>query len=653
MAAKHEDAAKEDEATPKKRRQQLPRWMVGAASAVLGLLVLVVGLYAFYSVSYRDKIFPNVMVGELAVGGLTQGEARQVLATHIEQFVADTLPIQIATGHEQFGATDVGAAYDVDASIAAAYKVGRTGAYWNDAWQQVVLVATTEAVAPALTYDEAALASFLDTLSTKYDVPEQNASFTYEDNQFEVVAPRNGQRFNRQLVEGHLMRSLRSMRYPDQLAVTLDATTATVLEPQVKLLEPVITTILRQPIVLTYKDFSQDVATDQLADWLQIVPTTPGASVAGGLVKLEVSRDKVQAYIATIAENIAQEPVDAKLTIQDGKATVFQQSKEGVALDEQASIEAIVGVIERRRTGTVAPSATSEPERIELAVKAAKPTVSSETIEDLGIKELIGTGETDFSGSPNNRIHNITTGTKYLNGWLIKPGETFSTVKALGAVDASTGYLPELVIKENRTIPEYGGGLCQVSTTLFRSVLNAGLKVTERRNHSYRVSYYEREIGPGLDATVYLPKPDFQFLNDTPGWILIQGEVKGNRLTFELYGTKDGRTSKIEGPYTLSKTAPPAAVYTTVDTMAPGEVKQVEKPHEGARTTAKYIVTRDGKELFSQTFDSAYKALPARYLKGPDAAPTPSEPAPEAAAPAPDLSTETPPAESPAPEPTA
>lgn len=648
MADKHEEEGTEKQSAS--RRHKLPRWVVASLSTIVGFLVLVAGLYVFYSVAYRDNIFPNVRIGELAVGGMTQAEARQALAAHVEDFTASTLPIQIGEHHDQFTVTDVGAAYDIDASVETAYQVGRTGAYWNDAWQQVLLVVASDSVAPTLTYDKDALTTYLDTLSTKFDVVEQNASFTLEEGQFIVLPPRNGQRFNRSRLEQHLTNALVEMRYPDQLALTLDPTTATVLESHVTMLEPVITTMLARPMVLVHEDFSQDVAIDQLADWLAVVPTTPSVSVAGGLVKVEVSREKVQAYMTTLAGSIAQEPVDAKLTIKDGKATVFQQSREGKALNEEASVEAVVAAIERRRTGAV--SSAIEPERIELAVGAAKPTVSSETIEELGIKELIGTGETDFSGSPNNRIHNITTGTKYLNGWLIKPGETFSTVKALGAVDASTGYLPELVIKENRTIPEYGGGLCQVSTTLFRSVLNAGLKVTERRNHSYRVSYYEREVGPGLDATVYLPKPDFQFLNDTPGWILVQGEVQGNRLRFELYGTKDGRTAKIEGPFTLSKTPPPAAVYTTVATMAPGEVKQIEKPHEGARTTAKYIVTKDGKELFSQTFDSAYKALPARYLKGPDAD-TPTEPAPEAVAPAPDLSTETPPAETPAPEPAA
>ena len=177
----------------------------------------------------------------------------------------------------------------------------------------------------------------------------------------------------------------------------------------------------------------------------------------------------------------------------------------------------------------------------------------------MGLKELIGTATTSYAGSPSNRRYNIANGTKYLAGKLFKPGEEFSVVKSLGAVDATTGYLPELVIKENRTTPEYGGGLCQVSTTLFRAALNAGLKITERKNHSYRVSYYEREVGPGLDATIYLPSPDLKFLNDTPGWILIQGTVNNakSEVTFELYGTNDGRRSVVGKPVVYDITNPP------------------------------------------------------------------------------------------------
>jgi vancomycin resistance protein YoaR len=135
---------------------------------------------------------------------------------------------------------------------------------------------------------------------------------------------------------------------------------------------------------------------------------------------------------------------------------------------------------------------------------------------------------------------------------LIKPGEEFSFIKILGPVDESTGYLPELVIKVDKTIPEYGGGMCQVSTTCFRAALNSGLKITARTNHAYPVQYYAPQ---GTDATVYIPNPDLRFLNDTPEYILIQTHIEGTQLTFDFYGTSDGRQTKIVGPTVTSRGA--------------------------------------------------------------------------------------------------
>ncbi len=208
-----------------------------------------------------------------------------------------------------------------------------------------------------------------------------------------------------------------------------------------------------------------------------------------------------------------------------------------------------------------------------------------------------------------------------MTGVIVQPGEEFSTVEKLGTVDNTTGYLPEFVIKGNQTIPEFGGGLCQVSTTLFRAALDAGLPITARRSHSYRVSYYEtdgagRYIGPGLDATIYAPDPDLRFVNDMEHSILIYGYVQGNKLTFELYGTKDGRAAQVDGPHQLTQEAPGDPVYIETDTLAKGETKQIEKPRAGGSTLATYAITYPNGKVVTKQFKSYYRRVPARYLVG-------------------------------------
>jgi vancomycin resistance protein YoaR len=163
-------------------------------------------------------------------------------------------------------------------------------------------------------------------------------------------------------------------------------------------------------------------------------------------------------------------------------------------------------------------------------------------------------------------------------------------------------------------VPDFGGGLCQVSTTLFRAVMNAGLKVTARQNHSYRVSYYEPPVGE--DATIFLPGPDFRFLNDTPASILIIGQIQGNSISFDLWGTKDGRSVTITDPIVTNVKDPGDPIYADTDTLPKGTQKQIEKAHQGATAVVTYTVSRDSKVINQQTIRSVYKPWPARFLVG-------------------------------------
>jgi vancomycin resistance protein YoaR len=265
---------------------------------------------------------------------------------------------------------------------------------------------------------------------------------------------------------------------------------------------------------------------------------------------LSLDGEKLTKYLENARDEKRVAPENARLAFEEGKVTAFAVSKNGYEINPEKSVAAVSETLEKN------PYAKD----INLETNVLKPEVSSSDVAQYGIKELIGTGTSNFRGSPKNRIHNIGVGARRFNGVLIKPGEEFSFIKTLGPVDKSTGYLPELVIKVDKTIPEYGGGMCQVSTTCFRAALNSGLKITARTNHAYPVQYYAPQ---GLDATVYIPNPDLRFINDTPGYILIQTHIEGTQLTFDFYGTLDGRQTKIVGPFVTSRGAG-GAMKTTV-----------------------------------------------------------------------------------------
>jgi vancomycin resistance protein YoaR len=253
--------------------------------------------------------------------------------------------------------------------------------------------------------------------------------------------------------------------------------------------------------------------------------------------------------ISSLSGKVNRDPADSRFKIEDGKVSVFALSEKGLKLDESKSLEIIIDSLKNKNSNT----------KLDLPYVETDPVLTTDSVDNMGIDTLIGEGRSNFKGSPKNRVFNINVATERFNGVLIKPGEEFSFVKILGEVDGEHGYLPELVIKKDKTEPEFGGGICQVSTTAFRAAIYSGLEITARRNHAYPVGYYNPQ---GMDSTVYVPKPDLRFKNDTPNYILIQTKIVGTELIFQFYGTSDGRKTTVIGPTVLEKN-PDGSMKTT------------------------------------------------------------------------------------------
>lgn len=259
---------------------------------------------------------------------------------------------------------------------------------------------------------------------------------------------------------------------------------------------------------------------------------------------LTLDTEALKKSLSDLADKADKDPVNAHFKLEDNKVSAFSLSEKGLALDQDKSLGVIIDYLKQK--------GFANETKIELPYTETDPAVTEGSINNLGIDTLLGEGHSNFRGSPKNRVFNINVATARFDGLLIRPGEEFSFVSVLGEVDGEHGYLPELVIKKDRTEPEFGGGICQVSTTAFRAAIYSGLEITARRNHAYPVSYYNPQ---GMDSTVYVPKPDLRFKNDTPGYILIQTKIVGTELTFQFYGTSDGRQTNVIGPTILERNA--------------------------------------------------------------------------------------------------
>ena len=324
-------------------------------------------------------------------------------------------------------------------------------------------------------------------------------------------------------------------------------------------------------------------------------------------------KEKIALYSFGLTKSIDRPAQDALFRFENDRVLEFKPAQDGQALNLEKTEEMIISGLEGLESDEKTVKA-----KISLPIAVSKPKVSTAEVNDLGIKELIGEASTWFYGSIPGRIYNVKLAASKLNGLLVKPGETFSLNAALGDISEATGYKQAYIIERGRTVLGDGGGVCQISTTLFRTVLNTGLPVLERRAHAYRVSYYEHNSGPGFDATVFDPSPDFKFKNDTPSYILIQTitNTANMKLTFRFYGTGDGREVYISEPRVWDQVAPPPALYQDDPSLSAGVVKQIDWKAWGAKAAFDWKVTRGDEVLEDRTFYSTYQPWQSIFLRG-------------------------------------
>lgn len=326
------------------------------------------------------------------------------------------------------------------------------------------------------------------------------------------------------------------------------------------------------------------------------------------------SEQELNKLINPLAQQLNVQPVDPLFNFENGKVVAFRVGTDGQTLDEEALKEDILAKLKNSVL-------SNKPQTITIAIpiKKLSAAVASDAANRLGIKEEVAEGTSLFHHSADERIYNISLAANRLNGIIIKPDEIFSFDKAVGDISSLSGYKQAYVIENGKTTLGDGGGVCQVSTTLFRAALNAGLPIVERHQHAYRVGYYEQDSGPGIDAAIYSPTVDLKFKNDTGHALLIQTYLDSNeqRLTFALFGTKDtNRQITLTDPVVLSETPAPTPLYQDDPTLPKGQTKQVDFAANGANVYFTRTVTENGKVTIYDKFASNYKPWQAVYLRG-------------------------------------
>ena len=599
-------------------QRDLPKQILAVLSGGFVLFISTVLVWVLGSqLVYAGRIFPGVSVAGVDLSGLSPSEA----ALKLNQTLSypNTGKILFRDGEQVWVASPVelGMVFDPTASANAAYNLGRKGGLFSALSGQVSARGLGADVAPVVIFDQRVAYAYLQNIASQIDQPVAEAVLRVDGTNVVSEQGRMGRALNLDATLIYLGAQLQTFR-DGEVPLVVQETAPQFLD---------VARQADQARVMLSQSFTMllpNAGPNDPGPWTFDAPVlanmlTVSMVNVDGTPQMQVGLDAnaLRQSLSDLKVLVDQNPQDARFIFNDGTGQIepISASAIGRVMDVEASIAAINGALQRGEHS------------VNLVVSEQQPAVTDQaTGADLGIVQLVASQTTYFYGSSEARIQNIVTAAAQYHGLLIAPGETFSMGSVLGDVSLENGYAEALIIYGGRTIKGVGGGVCQVSTTLFRTVFFGGFPVVERYSHAYRVAYYEEDASgavdtkfAGMDATVYFPLVDFKFTNDTPYWLLMETfvNVPARTLTWKIYSTSDGRSVTWDTTGPQNVVPAPEPVYEENPDLKANEIKQVDYAAEGADVTVTRTVWRDGQLYFTDQFQTHYEPWAAVCQVGP------------------------------------
>ncbi|MEW6566653.1 MAG: VanW family protein [Chloroflexota bacterium] len=580
-----------------------------AQTAAAAALLIGVGAFAVgVRLVYLGRALPGVSAAGLSLGGRSQGEIEAALAQALTY--PETGLIALQDGGRLWAARpiELGVWVDVSAMARQALSIGRRGNLLErfeeqfDAWTQGV------AVSPVVVFDQRLGATYLERLAQQIDQPVIEATLSVRGLEVEMRQGQIGRRLDVPATLAALAPVVTRL-YDAQVPLVIDESPPVVLDASQQ--AALAREMLSQPLVLTAEGTGPwAIQPAALAEMLRF---NVASDNAGSNYQLGVDAEQMRQFLEPLAPTLERQPENARFIFNDEtrQLDLLRPAVIGRTLDIPTTIEAVNDGL------------NAGQHQLGLVFQTTDPAVGSDaTAAELGISENVVAVSTYFAGSSPARMNNIATAAGAFHGLLVAPGETLSMADVLGEISLDTGYQEALIIYGDRTINGVGGGVCQVSTTLFRAVFFAGYQIDERHPHAYRVSYYEQRCNlgttcAGFDATVFAPLVDFRFTNDSPNWLLMETYIYGTQLLWKFYSTSDGRQVQWTTTGLRNVVEAPEPLYRENPDLERGEIKQVDYQADGADITVTRTVTRGGEVIHQDTFRTRYLPWRAIYEYGP------------------------------------
>ncbi|HSM55162.1 MAG TPA: VanW family protein [Candidatus Sulfomarinibacteraceae bacterium] len=592
------------------------RWFLVPPMTALALIILA---GAFIVASYESRhdglIYSGVQVAGVDMSQMAPDEAQAILAGYFPQSAERTVVLSDpGSGQEwTYSLAELGIRYDLEHTVQAAYDVGRSGGPLQAMGARFQAWYYGHSVAPVIVFDEGQMEAALNGIAAEIDQPAADASLDVAGGTLDYAPGQIGRRLDVAETKARLMTPVMDFRDAEVELLVHELRPTLLNDPQAA---SRVEAILGNPMVLYFSEPLADldlqrveVPPQQLAEWLRVNAVE---DEQGAHYDVFIDQNAVRNWLTEIEAQVYRAPEKARFYFDDNteELVLVEPHVNGRALDVEATLQQFMAQVDT-------------PNRsLPFVVNEIRPTVHSQaTAAELGITGLITESTTWFYGSTDERKHNIARSAAQFFGIVVAPGEEFSFNRYLGDVTEDEGYTTGLIILGGRTVEGVGGGVCQVSTTLYQTAFWAGFPITERLEHGYRVHYYDDGEGPGMDATVYSPLVDLKFVNNTDYYLLIENyyNTATESLTFKFYSTSTGRTVEKDGPVFANERPPRPDVWEYNEELEPGEIIQVDWAVEGADVTVnRRVYDANGNLMYgNEAFHSNYIPWSNIYQYGP------------------------------------
>lgn len=580
-------------------RRVATRLLAGGGMALAAMAAGVAGFRAVYA----SKIYPNIYIGDVNVGGMTAEEAREAVQARVDEF--DTTAVKYT--HKDLTwtptLTELGVSIDVDALVERALELGRDEKAADRLLYTSNLAQGPQVIPMQYKLQPRYLNNWFDTVEMDIGDPAIDATFTVSGSDLIITDDSTGTGADREAVTAALYEAIRTLK-PISGALPTDIAHPRITKADLEANEEEVLQVLSNSVGIRFEGQRWELLPEEISEFLIFTSKMENGQA---VTSVDFDRTRLAQFLREkFGDSVNRMPINAKVQFYNGKLTATSKSTDGKAMKASEFAD------------MVAASFLGNHERVDIPVATTPAKVREDNLDTLGIKDRLCRVDSNFTSDlGTDREHNVMVGIRLLNNVIIPPGEDFSFNKAIGSIAANPDFIGGTGIVAGVIQDEFGGGICQVTTTAFRAGIMAGLPITAWDPHTYRLTGYERDgWGPGFDASIFQPDwlpadewSDLRFTNNTGNYILISSWADNGIHVVEIYGTDPGWDVRISET-SIWAAEPSNENRWVIDwNVGPGVNYPSAYPVEGLNASFnRTVYDKDGNEMYTRDFTSRYQS---------------------------------------------